>query len=108
MTISGHPAVPQVAALAEAGAKRRPKSLASACRDLISRSIRVSCPTCKTTLLMLLAGLRVPASGEIVVEDQMIDRPRPRTGLVLQEYGLLPWATIWPLAGSSRPNSPAR
>jgi len=48
----------------------------------------------KTTLLMLLAGLRVPTSGEIVVEDQVIDRPRPRTGLVLQEYGLLPWATI--------------
>jgi NitT/TauT family transport system ATP-binding protein len=48
----------------------------------------------KTTLLMLLAGLRVPTSGEIVVADQVIDRPRPRTGLVLQEYGLLPWATI--------------
>src|SRR5512143_3996273 len=48
----------------------------------------------KTTLLMMLAGLRVPTSGEIVVEAQVIDRPRPRTGLVLQEYGLLPWATI--------------
>ena len=48
----------------------------------------------KTTLLMLLAGLRVPTAGAIVVEDQVIDRPRPRTGLVLQEYGLLPWATI--------------
>jgi ABC-type nitrate/sulfonate/bicarbonate transport system ATPase subunit len=48
----------------------------------------------KTTLLMMLAGLRVPTSGEIVIEDQVIDRPRPRTGLVLQEYGLLPWATI--------------
>ncbi len=48
----------------------------------------------KTTLLMMLAGLRVPISGQIVVNDQVIDRPRPRTGLVLQEYGLLPWATI--------------
>lgn len=48
----------------------------------------------KTTLLMLLAGLRLPTSGQIVVEDQIVDRPRPRTGLVLQEYGLLPWATI--------------
>jgi NitT/TauT family transport system ATP-binding protein len=48
----------------------------------------------KTTLLMMLAGLRLPVSGEIVVEGQVIDRPRPRTGLVLQEYGLLPWATI--------------
>src|SRR5512134_740876 len=48
----------------------------------------------KTTLLMMLAGLRVPTSGQIVIESQLIDRPRPRTGLVLQEYGLLPWATI--------------
>src|SRR5512136_3039804 len=48
----------------------------------------------KTTLLMMLAGLRVPTSGQIVIDDQIIDRPRPRTGLVLQEYGLLSWATI--------------
>ncbi len=48
----------------------------------------------KTTLLMMLAGLRVPLSGEIVIAGQLIDRPRPRTGLVLQEYGLLQWATI--------------
>ncbi len=48
----------------------------------------------KTTLLMMLAGLRVPTSGAITVDGQVIDRPRPRTGLVLQEYGLLPWATI--------------
>jgi len=48
----------------------------------------------KTTLLMMLAGLRLLTSGQIVVDDQVIDRPRPRTGLVLQEYGLLPWATI--------------
>ncbi len=48
----------------------------------------------KTTLLMMLAGLRVPTTGEITIDGQLIDRPRPRTGLVLQEYGLLPWATI--------------
>lgn len=48
----------------------------------------------KTTLLMMLAGLRLPAAGQIVVDDQVLDRPRPRTGLVLQEYGLLPWATV--------------
>ncbi len=48
----------------------------------------------KTTLLMLLAGLRLPTSGPITIEGQVVDRPRPRTGLVLQEYGLLSWATI--------------
>ncbi len=48
----------------------------------------------KTTLLMMLAGLRQPVSGQVVIDGQVIVRPRPRTGLVLQEYGLLPWATV--------------
>jgi ABC-type nitrate/sulfonate/bicarbonate transport system ATPase subunit len=48
----------------------------------------------KTTLLMLLAGLRQPTSGGIRIAGELLDRPRPRTGLVLQEYGLLPWATV--------------
>ncbi len=48
----------------------------------------------KTTLLMMLAGLRLPTSGQVLIDGQIIERPRPRTGLVLQEYGLLPWATV--------------
>ncbi len=47
----------------------------------------------KSTLLYLLAGLRKPTSGEILIEGESITRPRPRTGLVLQDFGLLPWAT---------------
>lgn len=48
----------------------------------------------KTTLLYLLAGLRFPTSGRILVDDQPITRPRPHTGLILQDYGLLPWSTV--------------
>ena len=48
----------------------------------------------KTTLLMMLAGLRQPLAGQVIIDKEVITRPRPRTGLVLQEYGLLPWATI--------------
>lgn len=48
----------------------------------------------KTTLLYLLAGLRRPNSGSITIDGQPVDRPRPHTGLILQEYGLLPWATV--------------
>jgi NitT/TauT family transport system ATP-binding protein len=48
----------------------------------------------KTTLLMMLAGLRTPTYGEVRIDGQVITRPRPRTGLVLQEYGLLPWASV--------------
>lgn len=48
----------------------------------------------KTTLLYLLAGLRQPAAGEIRVDGQPLTRPRPQTGLILQDYGLLPWNTV--------------
>ena len=47
----------------------------------------------KSTLLYLLAGLRRPTAGQVMIEGQVITRPRPRTGLVLQDFGLLPWAT---------------
>lgn len=49
----------------------------------------------KSTLLMLVAGLRQPAAGQVLVDGLPIERPRPRTGLILQDYGLLPWATVW-------------
>jgi len=48
----------------------------------------------KTTLLYLLAGLKFPAAGQILIDGQPLTRPRPRTGLILQDYGLLPWATV--------------
>lgn len=48
----------------------------------------------KSTLLMLLAGLKLPQSGEIMIGGERIRRPRPQTGLILQDYGLLPWATV--------------
>jgi NitT/TauT family transport system ATP-binding protein len=49
----------------------------------------------KSTLLYLIAGLRKPRSGDILVNGHPVPRPRASTGLVLQDYGLLPWATIW-------------
>jgi ABC-type nitrate/sulfonate/bicarbonate transport system ATPase subunit len=48
----------------------------------------------KTTLLYLLAGLRFPERGCIRIHDELLTRPRPQTGLILQDYGLLPWATV--------------
>lgn len=48
----------------------------------------------KTTLLYLLAGLRQKDGGVILVGGTPLIRPRPRTGLVLQDHGLLPWASV--------------
>jgi len=71
----------------------------------------------KTTLLYLLAGLRRPHSGQIVIDGSLITRPRPRSGLVLQDHGLLPWSTvrqnarlgltIWDFYGSDGKHAPA-
>jgi ABC-type nitrate/sulfonate/bicarbonate transport system ATPase subunit len=48
----------------------------------------------KTTLLYLLAGLRFPTRGQVQVDNAPLLRPRPQTGLILQDYGLLPWNTV--------------
>ena len=48
----------------------------------------------KTTLLYLLAGLRFPAKGTIEIDGEQLTRPRPLSGLILQDYGLLPWSTV--------------
>lgn len=48
----------------------------------------------KSTLLLLLAGLLLPQNGALTISGESVSRPRPDTGLVLQEYGLLPWATM--------------
>jgi len=53
----------------------------------------------KTTLLYLLAGLRFPSKGIIEIDGEPLTRPRPRSGLILQDYGLLPWATVRENAG---------
>jgi len=71
----------------------------------------------KTTLLYLLAGLRRPRSGSIFIDNRSLSRPRPRSGLVLQDHGLLPWQTvrenarlgftIWEFYGSDGRHAPA-
>ncbi len=48
----------------------------------------------KSTLLLIIAGLKRPTGGKVSVAGQHITRARPSTGLVLQDHGLLPWATI--------------
>ena len=49
----------------------------------------------KSTLLYLLAGLRFPNEGQVLINGNMIKRPRPETGLIIQDYGLMPWATVF-------------
>lgn len=48
----------------------------------------------KTTLLYLLAGLRTPLSGKISVTNGSSGH-KVLTGVILQDYGLFPWATAF-------------
>ena len=50
----------------------------------------------KSTLLHLIVGVRQPDAGFITVNGESVPRKKNRgkTGLVLQDYGLLPWATV--------------
>lgn len=47
----------------------------------------------KTTLLYLLAGLRMPQHGTVRLRGEPLDGPSTEVGLMLQDYGLLPWLT---------------
>jgi len=50
----------------------------------------------KSTLLHLIVGVRAANTGTITVNGESVPRKKNRgkTGLVLQDYGLLPWATV--------------
>ena len=50
----------------------------------------------KSTLLHLIVGARSANQGTITVNGEAVPRKKNRgkTGLVLQDYGMLPWATV--------------
>lgn len=49
----------------------------------------------KTTLLYLLAGLEKADRGEININGHPLTGIRDRTGVILQDYGLFPWKTVY-------------
>lgn len=49
----------------------------------------------KSTLLYLLCGLTPPDAGTVTYGGTPVNRPRRDIAVVLQDYGLLPWKTVW-------------
>jgi NitT/TauT family transport system ATP-binding protein len=49
----------------------------------------------KSTLLRILAGLLIPTSGRVLLEDQPITQPQRRIGIVFQQANLMPWRTVY-------------
>lgn len=48
----------------------------------------------KSTFLQMVGGLEKPTAGTLRIEDQSVDGPDARCGLVFQEYLLFPWKTV--------------
>lgn len=49
----------------------------------------------KTTLLYAMAGLIAPNEGSISINGEKLSGIRRSTGIILQDYGLFPWKSVW-------------
>ncbi len=49
----------------------------------------------KSTMLLVSAGLLTPDEGEVLAAGRRLTGVRRETALILQDYGLLPWKTVW-------------
>jgi NitT/TauT family transport system ATP-binding protein len=47
----------------------------------------------KTSFLHMLAGLRQPTSGDLLMDGKAITKPGADRGMVFQDYALMPWKT---------------
>ncbi len=49
----------------------------------------------KSTLLLIMAGLLEPSEGEVVVDGRTVNSPLKNAALILQDFGLFPWKTVY-------------
>lgn len=49
----------------------------------------------KSTLLYVLSGILTDYSGRVSIDGRGVDPRTQRIGLILQNYGLLPWKTVY-------------
>jgi len=49
----------------------------------------------KSTFLYVLSGILRDYSGSVLIDGQIINPKSQRIGLILQNYGLLPWKTVY-------------
>jgi len=49
----------------------------------------------KSTLLNILGGLLRSTTGEVFLENKLVDEPGPDRAIVFQNHSLLPWLTVY-------------
>ncbi len=81
-----------------AGTERALEALRDVSLDLAEgESLAVIGPSgCgKSTLLLAAAGLLPPTTGSVAVDGQPVEGVRRQTALILQDFGLFPWKTVF-------------
>lgn len=48
----------------------------------------------KSTLLRIIAGLEIPTTGQVLIDDQIVSGPQKNVGMVFQSYSSFPWLTV--------------
>ncbi|KQV19057.1 ATP-binding protein [Rhizobium sp. Root1203] len=48
----------------------------------------------KSTAMNIAAGLTVPSSGQVLVDNVAVKGPGPERGVIFQQYALFPWLTV--------------
>ena len=49
----------------------------------------------KSTLLYVLSGILTDFDGSVLINGKQVNPRTQRIGLILQNYGLLPWKTVY-------------
>lgn len=49
----------------------------------------------KTSLLSIISGLKRPSEGSVMIAGSELFKPRQETGIILQNYGLFPWKSVY-------------
>ena len=49
----------------------------------------------KSTLIKIISGLISPNIGEVFINENPLKKIRKETAVIFQDYGLLPWKTVW-------------
>ncbi|MDR0912938.1 MAG: ABC transporter ATP-binding protein, partial [Methanobrevibacter sp.] len=45
----------------------------------------------KSTLIEIIAGIKKPSAGEVLINNEVVDKPNSNVGVVFQDYSLFPW-----------------
>lgn len=49
----------------------------------------------KTSLISMIDALKTPSTGSIYINSVRVDEPRLETAVIFQNYGILPWKTVY-------------